>query len=166
MRDSITAIEAFLLHPFVALAVAVVFLVISWRLGGDTSNAFLIVAWALLALAVFRTIHANVPLVLRCFWTMLSAAIMGLVLYPLRYYPPKADTKEPSAPASAMPTAAEIAAEVAKHLPKPDTVGATDHAEGVVVKTNAYPHIEASINGSTAEIFLANKTPAPVKASV
>src|SRR5687767_1104746 len=138
MRDSITAIEAFLLHPFVALAVAVVFLVISWRLGGDTSNAFLIVAWALLALAIFRTIHA--PMVLRCLWTMLSAAIIGLVLYPLRYDPPKKDTKQPTTPASATPTAAEIAAEVAKHLPKPDTVGAIDHADGVIVKANAYPH--------------------------
>jgi hypothetical protein len=66
----------------------------------------------------------------------------------------------------ARPTAKEAATELARHLPKPEMIGATDRVAAAVVKANTYPDIETTITESNAELFLLNQTSAPVRVSV
>jgi ribose/xylose/arabinose/galactoside ABC-type transport system permease subunit len=76
-------IESCLLNPLGALAIAFVFIVLSWKFDVSASSWFLVVAWAFATVSVFRTfatVHASLSLIERTLWTMMIGAIIGLLL--------------------------------------------------------------------------------------
>jgi hypothetical protein len=123
MRDPVAAIEALLVHPFAALAVALILLVIGWRMDSSGSYYFLFAAWVLLTLSAFRVISGQ-PLVLRVLLTMLLSSVVGLLLYSFEIRTAKR-TAPHSAPVQSAPAGAmhgSPAAGVNRNEPTPTTL--------------------------------------------
>jgi hypothetical protein len=85
------SLEAFLLNPFVGLAMAFILIVIGWKLNTAGANWLLIVSWGLVAVSVFRTPPiAQQVFIQRGLWTLLIASCVGLGLCWLSgWQPPK-----------------------------------------------------------------------------
>lgn len=105
MRDPVAAVETFLLHPFAALAIGLILLVVGWRMDSSASSYFLFAAWVLLAVSAFRALSGR-PLVPRLLLTMLVSSVLGLLLYYLEIRTTKrpAPSSAPSHSEPAQPT--------------------------------------------------------------
>jgi hypothetical protein len=74
-------LEAILVSPFTSTALALVLVVVGWKLNTSGAEWLLFIAWILTAISIFRTPPiAYQVFVQRSLWTMLVASVVGLGL--------------------------------------------------------------------------------------
>lgn len=114
-RDSWAVAETFIGNPLVTLAIGLVLLVIGLRMDSASQGWFVLVAaWLLFVASAYRAMGSQ-PRVPRALWSMLVAAIVGLLLYYYEARSTKPKTTVATSTTASVPTASEskLAEEIA-----------------------------------------------------
>lgn len=94
----VETVEKLLLNPFAGLAMALVLVVIGWKLNTSVSNWVLILAWIFFAISIFRTPPISQQVFIqRALWTMLFSSVIGLGLCALAGWQPNKVSESKSA---------------------------------------------------------------------